>query len=117
MLRYTLQAVRRRLGPSTSASTMQFEQLGPYRLGKKLGQGGMGAVYEGVDISSGQAAAVKILSPVLAAEEGFRVRFEAEIESLKKLRHPNIVRLYGYGEQAGTLFYAMELVHGTSLEE
>ncbi len=96
---------------------MQFEQLGPYRLGKKLGQGGMGAVYAGVDSETGEAAAIKVLSPSLAAEEGFRVRFEAEIESLKKLRHPNIVRLYGYGEQAGTLFYAMELVEGTSLED
>jgi serine/threonine-protein kinase len=96
---------------------MQFEQLGPYRLGKKLGQGGMGAVYQGVDVESGQPAAIKVLAPSLAAEEGFRVRFEAEIESLKKLKHPNIVRLYGYGEQAGTLFYAMELVDGTSLED
>jgi len=98
-------------------SAMHFDQLGPYRLGKKLGQGGMGSVYEGLDVANGQAAAVKVLSPTLAAEEGFRVRFEAEIESLKKLRHPNIVRLLGYGEQSGTLFYAMELVPGTSLEE
>jgi serine/threonine-protein kinase len=96
---------------------MQFEQLGPYRLGKKLGQGGMGAVYAGVDQETGAAAAIKVLSPSLASEEGFRVRFEAEIESLKKLNHPHIVRLYGYGEQAGTLFYAMELVEGTSLED
>jgi serine/threonine-protein kinase len=97
--------------------TMQFEQLGPYRLGKKLGQGGMGAVYAGVDGESGDAAAIKVLSPRLAVDDGFRVRFEAEIESLKKLKHPNIVRLYGYGEQAGTLFYAMELVPGNSLED
>ncbi len=96
---------------------MQLEQLGPYRLGKLLGKGGMGTVYQGVDTDTGEAAAIKILSPSLAAEEGFRVRFEAEIESLKKLRHPNIVRLHGYGEQAGTLFYAMELVSGTSLED
>ncbi len=77
----------------------------------------MGAVYEGLETSSGAAAAIKVLSPALAAEEGFRVRFEAEIESLKKLNHPHIVRLYGYGEQAGTLYYAMELVEGTSLED
>ncbi len=96
---------------------MQFEQLGPYRLGKKLGQGGMGAVYEGLDTESGEEAAIKVLAPALASEEGFRARFEAEIESLKKLRHPHIVRLLGYGEQSGTLFYAMELVRGTSLED
>lgn len=94
-----------------------FEQLGPYKLGKKLGQGGMGAVYEGTDIETGQTVAVKVLSPALAAEEGFRARFEAEIESLKKLKHPNIVRLFGYGEEQGSMFYAMERVDGTSLED
>ena len=94
-----------------------FEQLGPYKLGRKLGQGGMGAVYEAVDTETGQVVAVKVLAPALAAEEGFRGRFEAEIESLKTLRHPNIVRLFGYGEEHGSMFYAMERVDGTSLEE
>src|SRR4029079_15740655 len=49
--------------------------------------------------------------------EGFRERFEAEIESLKTLKHEGIVRLYGYGEQDGVLFYSMELVEGISLED
>lgn len=105
-------------GPGfASGMRMEFEQLGPYRLAKKLGHGGMGTVYEGVDVETDQAAAVKVLAPQLALEAGFRARFEAEIESLKKLRHPNIVRLFGYGEQSGTLFYAMELVDGPSVEE
>ena len=55
--------------------------------------------------------------PALAQEEGFRIRFEAEIETLRKLNHPNIVRLFGFGQQEGHLFYAMELVDGNSLEE
>jgi serine/threonine-protein kinase len=93
------------------------KRLGPYRLGAKLGQGGMGAVFVGHDEDSGETAAIKVLSPALATEEGFRARFESEIESLKKLRHPNIVRLFGYGEQDEYLYYAMELIEGTSLEE
>lgn len=96
---------------------MKFEQLGPYRIVRRIGRGGMGTVYEGVDDRSGQKAAIKILSAHLADDEGFRERFEAEIESLKKLRHPHIVRLYGYGEQDGHLFYSMELVDGITLEE
>lgn len=96
---------------------MEFEQLGPYRIGRKLGRGGMGTVFEGLDPQTGQRVAVKVLSPNLAQEEGFRERFELEIESLKKLRHPGIVRLYGYGEQDGHLFYSMELVDGTNLED
>jgi serine/threonine-protein kinase len=62
-------------------------------------------------------AAIKVLAPQLAMSEGFRERFEAEIESLKTLRHDNIVRLFGYGKDQGCLFYAMEIVEGTSLDE
>jgi len=96
---------------------MQFEQLGPYRIARRLGRGGMGTVFEGVNVETGQPAAIKVLNPHLAVEEGFRERFEVEIESLKKLKHPNIVRLYGFGQQDGQLYYAMELVHGTNLED
>lgn len=77
----------------------------------------MGTVYAGVNKETGQEAAVKVLSSMLATEADFRDRFESEIESLRKLRHPNIVRLFGFGEQDGHLFYAMELVDGVSLDE
>ena len=96
---------------------MQIEQLGPYRIGRRLGKGGMGSVYEAVDVKTGQRVAVKALTPQLAMAEGFRERFEAEIESLKKLQHESIVRLLGYGEHDGILFYSMELVDGPSLEQ
>lgn len=96
---------------------MQIEQLGPYRIGRKIGKGGMGSVYEAVDEKTGQRVAVKALAPQLAMAEGFRERFEAEIESLKKLQHEGIVRLLGYGEHEGVLFYSMELVDGPSLEQ
>jgi serine/threonine-protein kinase len=96
---------------------MQIEQLGPYRIGRKIGKGGMGSVYEAVDEKTGQRVAVKALAPQLAMAEGFRERFEAEIESLKKVQHEGIVRLLGYGEHEGILFYSMELVDGPSLEQ
>lgn len=98
-------------------ATMAITQLGPYKIGRKLGRGGMGTVYEGWDEQARTRAAVKVLSAALADQEGFRDRFVTEIETLKKLRHPNIVRLFGYGDQDGHLFYAMELVEGTSLED
>ncbi len=91
--------------------------LGPYRIERTLGRGGMGAVYAGVNVETGERAAIKVLSSALAHEEDFRQRFETEIETLKKLNHPNIVRLFGFGQQDDILFYAMELVEGASLEE
>ena len=96
---------------------MDIERLGPYQIVGKIGRGGMGTVYEGVHRETGEPAAIKLLAAGMAQEEDFRVRFEAEIEALRKLNHPNIVRLFGFGEQEGRLFYAMELVDGNSLEE
>src|SRR4051794_29251110 len=96
---------------------MQLTRLGPYEIEKPLGKGGMGSVYAATDSQTGQRVAIKALAPQLAMAEGFRERFEAEIESLKTLKHDGIVRLYGYGEQDGMLFYSMELVEGISLED
>ncbi|HVU89825.1 MAG TPA: protein kinase [Pirellulales bacterium] len=96
---------------------MQIEQLGPYKINRQLGRGGMGTVYEGILRDTGEPAAIKILSATLAHDDGFRERFKSEIETLRKLRHPNIVRLYGFGEEDNHLFYAMELIVGRSLED
>ena len=73
-----------------------IQRLGPYRIESVLGRGGMGTVYVGVHQETGQRAAVKVLAPGLAEDEGFRARFAAEIETLKKLKHSHIVDLYGY---------------------
>ena len=96
---------------------MQPDQLGPYRIVGRLGRGGMGTVYEGVNVDTDEPAAVKVLARELGQEEDFRHRFASEIETLRRLKNPNIVRLFGFGEQDGQLFYAMELVDGVSLEE
>ncbi|MBI1903114.1 MAG: serine/threonine protein kinase [Planctomycetia bacterium] len=96
---------------------MQLEQLGPYKIGRQLGRGGMGTVFAGTDVATNQPVAVKVLSVALSRDEGFRDRFELEVETLRKLRHENIVRLFGFGEEHGVLYYAMEMVDGISLEE
>ncbi|MDR1270183.1 MAG: serine/threonine protein kinase [Planctomycetaceae bacterium] len=96
---------------------MQPEQLGPFRIGRVLGRGGMGAVYEGVHEQTGETAAVKVLLSTLQDDDELRLRFEAEIDTLKRLRHPNIVRLFGFGEEQGMLYYVMELIDGPSLHQ
>jgi serine/threonine-protein kinase len=96
---------------------MDLKHLGPYQIDRELGRGGMGTVYAAVDGTTGKRVAVKVLAPLLANQEGFRERFESEIESLQQLDHPNIVKLFGFGEQASNLYYAMELIEGCSLEE
>lgn len=94
-----------------------IEKLGPYRIVRVLGRGGMGTVYEGIHEETGERAAVKVLSQALADDGNFSERFLAEIETLKQLKHPNIVELYGDGEQDELLFYVMEYVDGQSLQQ
>ncbi|MCC6578853.1 MAG: serine/threonine protein kinase [Phycisphaeraceae bacterium] len=102
---------------SWSPSMPDHDRLGPYRIIRKLGEGGMGAVFHGIEDGSERPAAIKLLPLSLARQEGFRLRFEIEIETLRKLEHPNIIRLFGFGEEAGQLFYAMEFVEGSSLQD
>ena len=100
-----------------SCTMPPLQRLGPYLIQQPLGSGGMGTVFLGVDETTGERAAVKVLSPALGADANFRERFGTEIETLKKLQHPNIVQLLGFGEQDGQLFYAMEMVDGQSLQQ
>ena len=93
------------------------EFLGPYRLGETLGRGGMGSVFAGEHVKTGEKVAVKLIAAHVADDMKFRRRFDAEIETLKRLRHDNIVGLIGYGEQDGQLFYSMELVEGEPLQK
>ena len=93
-----------------------FDFVGPYELGEKLGQGGMGSVYRAVHAKTKQPVAVKIIAAQVADEPRFRRRFDAEIKTLMSLQHPGIVKLIGFGEEHGQLFYSMELVEGDSLQ-
>lgn len=94
---------------------LKFEKIGPYHIHEKLGSGGMGTVYLGKHEQTGRIAAIKVLPPTLALEEGFVERFNREIDSLKRLKNPHIVEFYDNGEDHGTYYYSMEYVPGETL--
>ncbi|MCR9294789.1 MAG: serine/threonine protein kinase [bacterium] len=94
-----------------------FEYLGPYKVERTLGRGGMGSVYKGVHARSGEVVAIKVIAAGVANQPRFRRRFEAESQTLQRLKHPNIVSLKGVGEERGLLFYTMEYVDGDSLHD
>ena len=77
----------------------------------------MGTVYAACHDDTDHEVAIKVLPDSVADNAAFRERFRIEIETLKKLGHPHIVKLHGFGEQDGVLFYVMELVEGRSLQQ
>ena len=86
-----------------------------YRLIRKIGTGGMGEVFEAMQISLDRKVAVKVLSPSLTADPAQREQFENESRVIAMLHHPNIVKILNAGVCAGRCYYAMELINGTGL--
>jgi serine/threonine-protein kinase len=86
-----------------------------YRLTRSLGVGASAHVYVAEDVSLRRRVAIKLLHPALAADEGFLRRFRAEAQVVAALRHPNILRIYDWGEDDATPYLVMELLEGGSL--
>jgi Tol biopolymer transport system component len=91
-------------------------RFGSYEVKGLLGVGGMGEVYRATDTKLGRSVAIKTLPAELASDKDRLARFEREAKLLASLNHPHIASVYGLDEHDGTLYLAMELVEGESLE-
>src|SRR5512143_479351 len=87
-----------------------------YAVGQKIGSGGMGHVYRGLDQRTDTPVAIKALRPELASDE-IVARFIREGEALRRLNHPNIVALLDAVQDNGEHYLVMELVEGGALDE
>ncbi|MDG1896250.1 MAG: serine/threonine-protein kinase [Fuerstiella sp.] len=96
---------------------MSARQLGPFILDKQIGVGGMGIVYSALYPKNNKKVAIKVLAPGLISDPKLLKRFEREIEILRRLDHPNIVKYYGGGTDGDQRWYAMEYIDGGSLLE
>jgi serine/threonine-protein kinase len=88
-----------------------------YAIERLLGQGGMGAVYLGRDLTLDRPVAIKVISPEVASNATVRDRFLQEARAVARLRHPNIVSVYSAGESNGLAYFVMEYVPGESLRD
>jgi CheY-like chemotaxis protein len=88
--------------------------LGDFQILKKVGAGGMGAVYRAYQVSQKRQVALKVLSRYLSAQPAYVERFYREASVLASLDHPNIVGFYGAGEEKGFPYFAMEYIDGFS---
>lgn len=95
--------------------SVEEHRLGPFLLKERIGAGGMGVVYRATHVESKRPFAVKVLSAKAAANKRIVARFARELEILKALKHPNIVRCFGGGRQGSEIYLVMELVAGGSI--
>lgn len=92
--------------------------LGPYRLKKRLGTGGMGQVYLAEHILLRRQCAIKLILPEQAGEPLSLSRFEREVRATAALTHWNTIRIYDYGQtEEGVFYYVMEYLAGLSLQD
>jgi serine/threonine-protein kinase len=90
---------------------------GRYERISVLGEGTTATVYRVRDVQTGEARAIKMLSPRLAVHEAVRDRFAQEASVTARLRHPNVVKVHGTGEHEGTPYIVMDYVRGGTLKE
>ncbi|MGZ3425960.1 MAG: serine/threonine-protein kinase, partial [Polyangia bacterium] len=91
---------------------------GRYRIERRLGEGGMGRVYEAEHLELGRRVAVKVMRRKYADQKAMVERFRLEARSASKIGHPNVVQVFDYGTtDAGEGFIVMELLKGAPLSE
>lgn len=88
------------------------EPIGDFRIVREIGRGGMGVVYEALQISLGRPVALKVLPFAAAMDERHRKRFLLEAQAAAQLHHNHIVPVYAVGCERGTHYYAMQLING-----
>ncbi|WP_157665078.1 serine/threonine-protein kinase [Mariniblastus fucicola] len=92
-------------------------RLGPYRLIKLLGEGGMGSVYLANQTTLDRNVALKVVRSKLARNPKMLARFTREAYAAAQLVHPNVVQIYDMGNDNGNSYFSMELVDGSSLHD
>ena len=89
--------------------------LAHFRIVAKLGEGGMGVVYEATDDKLGRTVAIKVLPPDATGDPERRQRFLREARAAAAVTHPNLATLYEVGEHEGRVFLVMEYIEGRTL--
>ncbi len=99
-----------------AVSNLSGQKLGPYTVLEPLGAGGMGVVYRAQDTMLGRMVALKVLPTTSSDDPDAVNRFRREARTASSLNHPNICTIYGFDDQDGRCYLAMELLEGETLD-
>jgi len=104
--------------PSTDAKPCEADarRLGDFVLGRELGRGGMGTVYEARQLSLDRTVALKVLPFAAVLDAKQIARFRSEAQAAAQIHHPHIVPVFAIGVERGVHYYAMQLIDGQSLD-
>ncbi|GAB4430786.1 MAG: hypothetical protein Kow002_19130 [Anaerolineales bacterium] len=97
-------------------SFAEGENIGPYRIIEKLGQGGMATVYKAYHAKLDRYVAIKVLHPAFGEDQSFEARFQREARVVARLDHPNIVPVYDYAEHEHRPYLVMKFIEGVTLK-
>jgi len=104
--------------PNTKTSApMPGIRIGPYVIQDVLGAGGSGRVYKVWDTSLRRSLALKLLPAAHTLDATHVARFKREVETLARLSHPNVVKVFGAGDYEGSPWFVMDLLDGHNLEQ
>lgn len=99
------------------SNAMTEQLIGNYKILAKIGSGGMGDVFLGLDVMLEREVAIKSLRPELSQREDLIARFRSEAVAMGRLSHPNIATVYNFLYQDGQYFLIMEFVRGQTLDK
>src|SRR6185312_347684 len=103
--------------PPEDEESATAKPLGDFKLIREIGRGGMGVVYEAVQLSLGRRVAVKVLPFAATLDARHLQRFRNEAQAAAQLHHTNIVPVYAVGCERGVHYYAMQLIEGQNLAD
>ena len=102
--------------PGNANDPVSANPLGDFQIVREIGRGGMGIVYEAIQLSLGRRVALKVLPFAATFDAKHLQRFRQEAQAAAQLHHTNIVPVYAVGCERGIHFYAMQLIDGQSLD-
>ena len=104
-------------GSTVAQHHLSIDQLDGYRIVREIGRGGMGIVFEAIDQSLNRQVAIKVLPNTLLSEARHLDRFRREAKAAARLRHPNIVSVFGVGQADQHHYYVMDCIEGVNLRQ